>query len=91
MDNNNRLVHPEKLGSQRETLEEKLAFDSLNESFEKFCALAETCLIKKRIFVFNKYLEFFQRLSWSAECMATEFDYAMRPGEFCREMGVIND
>lgn len=88
MDNNNRLVRTEKLDSQRETLEEKLAFDSLSESFEKFCALAEACLIKRRTFAFNKYLKFFQRLSWGAECMATEFDYAMRPAEFCKEIGV---
>lgn len=91
MDNHNRLVRPEKSDAQRETLEEKLAFDCLNENFEKFCALAETCLIKKRTFVFNKYLKFFQRLSWCAECMATEFDYAMRPVEFCKEMGEVND
>lgn len=91
MDNRNRLVRPEKSDAQRETLEEKLAFDSLNENFEKFCALAETCLIKKKMFVFNEYLKFFQKLSWSAGCMAMEFDYAMRPGEFCKEMGMVND
>lgn len=88
MEDQNRLVRPEKLDSQRETLDEKLAFYSLNKDFEKFCALAETCLVKKRIFVFDKYLKFFQRLSWSAECMAMEFDYAMRPVEFEKEMGV---
>lgn len=88
MDNHNRLVRPGKLNSPRKLLEEKLAFDNLNKEFEKFCALAETCLVEKRIFVFNKYLKFFQRLSWSAECMAMEFDYAMRPGEFCKEMGM---
>lgn len=87
MDNHNRLVRPEKLDSQRETLEEKLAFDSFDKDFEKFCALAETSLAKKERFVFDKYLKFFQRLSWSAECMAMEFDYVMRPDEFCKEMG----
>ena len=89
MENHNRLVRPEKLDSQGETSEEKLAFDSLNENFEKFCAIAETCLVEKKTLLFDKYLKFFQKLSWSAECMSSEFLYAMKGVDFEKDMGMV--